>query len=138
MMLSLNEPDSTVRFSLLRRQNGEIERLSVTISRIPDASPDDVRYWPGFVPLRIPEALLDQIHFDKRAGSLIIGSVQPSSPAAAAGLRGGDIINSIDGEKVTELTDLYHHMNKPDGLSEIRIFRQGKFYLTSLPAREPE
>jgi S1-C subfamily serine protease len=43
-------------------------------------------------------------------GSLVIGRVQPGSPADKSGLRRGDIIVGIDGERPRTLGDLYRRL----------------------------
>ncbi len=58
-----------------------------------------VRSYVGLV----PGALQDLENFyslELAAGGVLINSVDPGSPAARAGLRGGDLVMAIDGEKV--------------------------------------
>jgi S1-C subfamily serine protease len=43
-------------------------------------------------------------------GRLLIGRVAPGSPAEQAGLKRGDIIAGINGEKIRTLSELYHKM----------------------------
>lgn len=77
---------------------------------------------------------------------LVVRSLQPGSSAATAGLRGltqdptgnvslGDIIVSIDGEKMNDLDDLYRYLDKKQigDTIQVQVFRDGKN--TTVPVR---
>src|SRR4030095_10590846 len=53
-------------------------------------------------------------YFGVRDGGVLITSVTENSPAAKAGLKAGDVITAIDGEKVTSPGDITRGLNKKD------------------------
>ena len=53
-------------------------------------------------------------YFGVKDGGVLITSVSENSPAAKAGLRAGDVITGIDGEKVTSPGDITRALNKKD------------------------
>ena len=53
-------------------------------------------------------------YFGVRDGGVLITSVTENSPAAKAGLKAGDVITAIDGEKVTSPGDLTRSLNKKE------------------------
>src|SRR5207237_10369752 len=53
-------------------------------------------------------------YFGAKDGGVLITSVTENSPAAKAGLKAGDVITAIDGEKVTSSGDLTRAINKKD------------------------
>jgi serine protease Do len=53
-------------------------------------------------------------YFGVRDGGVLITSVTENSPAAKAGLKAGDVITAIDGEKVASPGDLTRGLNKKD------------------------
>lgn len=53
-------------------------------------------------------------YFGVRDGGVLITSVTENSPAAKAGLKAGDVITAIDGEKVTSPGDLTRGLNKKE------------------------
>jgi S1-C subfamily serine protease len=79
-----------------------------------------------FVPIdRLPPILADMIadgapagprrpwlglSLDELRGRLFIGRVTPESPAARAGLRGGEMIVGIDGAMPRDLADFYRRL----------------------------
>src|SRR6185436_1195870 len=53
-------------------------------------------------------------YFGVRDGGVLVTSVTENSPAAKAGLKAGDVITAIDGEKVTSPGDLTRGLNKKE------------------------
>ncbi|HEU5239495.1 MAG TPA: PDZ domain-containing protein [Pyrinomonadaceae bacterium] len=53
-------------------------------------------------------------YFGVKDGGVLITSVSENSPAAKAGLKAGDVITAIDGEKVTSPGDLTRALNKKE------------------------
>lgn len=63
-------------------------------------------------------------YFGAKDGGVLITSVTDNSPAAKAGLKAGDVITVIDGEKVTSSGDVSRAINKKqDGEVSITILR---------------
>ncbi len=65
--------------------------------------------------------------YDSRNG-VLIGDVDPESPAGKAGLQSGDIVLEYDGEPVTKADDLRMRVagTKPGEEVELEIYRDGK------------
>ena len=59
------------------------------------------------------------------AHSLIVRGVEDSSPARRAGLRDGDTILSVDGEKLYSLASLIDHLGEKDSNPITLLFRRG-------------
>ena len=63
-------------------------------------------------------------YFGAKDGGVLITSVTDNSPAAKAGLKAGDVITAVDGEKVTSSGDVSRTINKKqDGEVSITILR---------------
>jgi serine protease Do len=63
-------------------------------------------------------------YFGAKDGGVLITAVTDNSPAAKAGLKAGDVITAVDGEKVTSSGDLSRTINKKqDGEVSITILR---------------
>jgi membrane-associated protease RseP (regulator of RpoE activity) len=79
-------------------------------------------------------------YFGAKDGGVLITSVTDNSPAAKAGLKAGDVITAIDGEKVTSAGDVSRSINKKDdgqvSLTVIRDHNTRTFTLT--PEKNPE
>jgi len=63
-------------------------------------------------------------YFGAKDGGLLITSVTENSPAAKAGLKAGDVITAVDGEKVDSAGDISRVINKKqDGEVSLTILR---------------
>jgi membrane-associated protease RseP (regulator of RpoE activity) len=63
-------------------------------------------------------------YFGAKDGGVLITSVNENSPAAKAGLKAGDVITAIDGEKVDSSGDITRSINKKqDGEISLTILR---------------
>jgi serine protease Do len=58
----------------------------------------------------------------------LVGTVEPDSPASKAGFKSGDIIRKIDGEAVTDSTDVTSRIGNmaPGTKTSIEVWREGK------------
>jgi S1-C subfamily serine protease len=70
-------------------------------------------------------------------GALVI-QIEPSSPAYNAGIRKGDIIKQVDGNKITEPSEISIHIRKKQVGDEIimTINRNGKLIQIPLELEE--
>jgi membrane-associated protease RseP (regulator of RpoE activity) len=80
-------------------------------------------------------------YFGARDGGLLITSVSENSPAARAGLKAGDIITAVDGEKVDSSGDIVRAINKKDAgeisLTILRDHSTRTVNLTPEKSKEP-
>jgi membrane-associated protease RseP (regulator of RpoE activity) len=79
-------------------------------------------------------------YFGVKDGGLLITSVNDNSPAAKAGLKAGDVITAVDGEKVTSPGDVSRAISKKeDGPVSLTIFRdRNTRTVTVTPEKNPE
>lgn len=64
-------------------------------------------------------------YFETERGALVT-RVEPGTPAARAGLQGGDVIVSVDGEAVEDVGDVRRHAAAGDGDLELTVIRRGE------------
>src|SRR5207245_9685454 len=79
-------------------------------------------------------------YFGAKDGGLLITSVSDNSPAAKAGLKAGDVIETVDGEKVTSSGDVSRAINKKqDGDVTFTIIRDRSTRTIKLtPEKNPQ
>lgn len=67
------------------------------------------------------------LDLERRDGAVVL-AVAPGGPAERAGLRPGDLIVSLAGQKVESVEDLFAHLRppQPDQPVEVVAFRQGR------------
>lgn len=80
-------------------------------------------------------------YFGAKDGGVLITSVSENSPAAKAGLKAGDVITGIDGEKVDSSGDITRAINKKQEgeitLTVLRDKNSRTFTLTPEKSKEP-
>ena len=80
-------------------------------------------------------------YFGAKDGGVLITSVSENSPAAKAGLKAGDVITAIDGEKIDSSGDITRSINKKqDGEISLTILRDRNtrtINLTPEKSKEP-
>src|SRR5713226_3612403 len=79
-------------------------------------------------------------YFGVKDGGLLITSVNDNSPAAKAGLKAGDVITAVDGERVTSPGDVSRAISKKeDGPVSLTIIRDHNTRtITVTPEKNPE
>ena len=79
-------------------------------------------------------------YFGAKDGGVLITSVTENSPAAKAGLKAGDVITAIDGEKVDSSGDISRAINKKqDGDVTLTVLRDHNTRtVTVTPEKKPE
>jgi serine protease Do len=79
-------------------------------------------------------ALARQFGLDSKTKGVVIAEVVPGSPAAAAGLKAGDVVTRFDGDSVDSRQDMHYLVTSSDvGKSyKITFFRDGKEQTTSV------
>lgn len=103
-------PDENVKVAYER----EGKKTEVTLAETTDKTKSQVTGWVGIEP------------FDFYANEPLIDTVNTNSPAAAAGLKAGDRIVSIDGTPVEYWTDLTKAVQKSEGKAlSVTVARDG-------------
>lgn len=87
---------------------------------------------------RLSKQLAD--YFGAKDGGLLITSVNENSPAAKAGLKAGDVITAVDGEKVASSGDVSRAINKKqDGDVTLTIIHdRNTRTITLTPEKNPD
>ncbi|MGE5692894.1 MAG: PDZ domain-containing protein [Candidatus Zixiibacteriota bacterium] len=135
-----SEPGKKVPIEVLRR--GERQTLTVTLSERGESSPGTWGGFPerermrifrfdsksGFLGVsteRLSRRAKDSLDLD---GGVQVAAVTPESPADKAGLKEGDIITAVDGQKVFGPDDLSEVIGEKESGTEVKIeyLRKGK------------
>jgi S1-C subfamily serine protease len=81
----------------------------------------------GTQPVSLPEALRQRFSLEQQTAVIVV-AVQPSSPAASAGLLMGDIVVSLGGTNITDPSDLASVL-RPDQVGQdmtVSVLRGGE------------
>jgi len=78
-------------------------------------------------------------YFGVKDGGVLITSVTENSPAAKAGLKAGDVVTAIDGEKVTSPGDITRALNKKEtGDVSLTVIRDKNMRTVTLTPEKSE
>ena len=85
------------------------------------------RGWLGVVIQEVDKGLAESFGLDRPAGALV-AQVLDNGPAAKGGIKVGDVILSVNGQKIEESADLPHLVGnlKPGAKADMEIIRDGK------------
>ncbi|KTT50191.1 serine peptidase [Pseudomonas oryzihabitans] len=85
------------------------------------------RGWLGVVIQEVDKGLAESFGLDRPAGALV-AQVLDNGPAAKGGIKVGDVILSVNGQKIEESADLPHLIGnlKPGAKADMEIIRDGK------------
>lgn len=86
-----------------------------------------VKAWLGILGTSITEEIAQQYNLPLKAGTLVV-QVVADSPAAQAGLKEGDIIETINGQRVVGMPELQQEVkkHKPGDLLQMTVYRNNK------------
>jgi serine protease Do len=95
------------------------------------------RAYLGVMIQPLSQQLADQFGVNVRQG-ILVGDVQPNSPAAAAGLKAGDVIVKFDGKPVGDVQQLVSLVDRsPIGEQRpVEVVREGKHQEIAVTLRE--
>jgi len=128
--IALTEPGKTVTLGVYR--NGKDQDVQVKLGELPDNvadrsgrnSPGEERQQaPASFGMRLSDpsdALARQYDLPDQNGA-VVSAVQPNSAAARAGLRPGDVITGINGQKITTAEQARNALSKADPKKGIRF-----------------
>ena len=128
--IALTEPGKTVTLGVYR--NGKEQDVQVKLGELPENVTDrSGRNMPGEERQQAPasfgmrlsdpsDALTRQYDLPDQNGA-VVSAVQPNSAAARAGLRPGDVITGINGQKITSADQARNALSKADSKKGIRF-----------------
>jgi Do/DeqQ family serine protease len=128
------KPGTTANFTILRAHEQLVLKVNIAERQDEQALAKQAnQLWPGLSVVQITPELRTRLDLPRNIGNVIVGAVDKGSSAAAAGLRVGDIVRNVNGQKVVSLADFYHAVNQPDTRELLlEITREGQEYQIDL------
>jgi S1-C subfamily serine protease len=84
------------------------------------------RIWPGMYITDVNQDIRKSLDLPASKTGVVVAAVEQGSASAVAGLRQGDVIESVNGRSVKDVADFYSMINvKKNTDLSFRIFRQG-------------
>lgn len=130
--ISRNGAEQEINVTLDRRENSmqALSRVYGARPRVEGATPGQFGTWTfgwgrriGISTTQLTRQLADYFGIQGGRG-LLVTSVSENSPAARAGIKAGDVITEVDGEKVESSGDLTRVINrKNEGSVNLRVVR---------------
>ncbi len=106
------KPEERYRFEIVR----DADRITLAVrtgmrAEEAELARQSENLWPGLSVTPITEEVRKDLNLDRNAGNVIVGSVAGGSPAHAAGMRSGDIIQRVNNRTVGDLREFYRLIN---------------------------
>jgi serine protease Do len=138
-MAAATAPNTQAKIDLLR--NGEEKTISVELGTMPEGeqnivSPEEKSDWGMRVQELTPQ-LAHQLGLEPGTTGVVISEVNNGSPAAAAGLRPGDLITEVNREAIKNLNDYRQALQKvKKGENLLLLIKRadGSFYTVLTPS----
>jgi serine protease Do len=127
--ISSRTPGTTVRLRVIR--SGGEKTVSVTLGTFPDeAEPSEAERGEsnlGMTYRDLSPELAERMDLPRGARGVVVREVDPGEAADDAGLQSGDVILSVNGERVASVADFEREIARarPDGAARLRILRRG-------------
>jgi serine protease Do len=126
------DPGKAVVLSVYR--NGRTLKYSVTLGvRSTDLNKQANQLWPGLSVVNLSPEIRNRLNLPAGRGDVVIGNVESGSPADSTGLRSGDIIRDVNGNRINSVMDFYKVLNNTRSHEvKFRIYRQNTELLVGL------
>jgi S1-C subfamily serine protease len=123
-------------FTVIR--DGRAMDVQVRIEkRTEQAETDNKNLWPGVTVVPINDQFKEAFQFESNVQGLVALQIVPGSPAEIIGIRRGDRITAINGEKVSDIATFYKVLREKAG-SELQFgITRGDSSLESLKFKRP-
>jgi S1-C subfamily serine protease len=93
-------------FTVIR--GGAAQEIQVRIeARTDEVAANNKKLWPGVIAVPITDQIRTQFNLNKNAQGLFVAQIVADSPADIIGLKQGDIVTGINGERVRDLQAFY-------------------------------
>jgi serine protease Do len=131
MIVSMMNPDQTAKLKVFR--NGQTTDYTATVSPMPgqkverasNAATDSEKVLVGVSVQDLDAQTAKQLGLPGSTSGVVVTDVDPSSQAAASGLRQGDVIQSVNRQPVTNAQDFNNALRKSNGESLLLVNREG-------------
>lgn len=126
------DPGKTITLAVFRQ--GRSMNTDVTLGlRAADVSKESKNLWPGMSVVNLTDEVRSRLNLPTGRGDVVIGNVESGSPADTAGLKPGDIIRDVNGNRIRNVMDFYKTVNNTRSNEVMfRIYRQNTELLIGL------
>jgi len=100
------KPGDNAKFTVIRDKKPIDIQVRIE-ARTDQVSSDNSKLWPGVNVAMLNDQIRENFELDKEAKGLCVIDVTPKSPADVVGLRRGDIILSVNGEKTPDIAAFF-------------------------------
>ena len=131
MIVSMMNPNQTAKLKVVR--NGQPTEFTATVSQMPgqkverasNESDNTEKALQGVAVEDLDPQSAKQLGLPASTTGVVVTEVDPASPAAAAGLQQGDVIQSVNRQPVTNAEDFGRVLRKSGGESLLLVNREG-------------
>jgi serine protease Do len=121
------DPGKSYAFTVIRDGKPLTVAVNIGVRDAKDTVAQAKNLWPGMTVVDIDEQVRQQVSIPASLHGVVVGYLpQQDTPASIAGFRPGDVITSINGERVQNMMDYYKALNGArGGQVTFNIVREG-------------
>jgi Do/DeqQ family serine protease len=128
--------NGTAQVGLMR--DGKEMKVAIALSAAPESPPRDPvkprsrSPFLGATVVNLSPAVAEELRIDSSIQGVVVSEVESGTPAQVVGLRPGDVVLEVNGEKVTRSRELEKLVQSPQRVWRLQISRGGQLMTTTV------
>jgi len=123
-IIGLRSAGSSVELGLIR--DGRPASVSVVLGDRTDATDSSSTVWPGFMVTPLNDEIRGDLNLGALTRGVVVTSVDPQSVAAVAGIRPGDLVTAVNGDRIGSASEFYRKMGDAGDSVDLQLQRGGR------------
>jgi len=113
-------------FKLVRQgKNMNLDVMITSRQNQQSISEQSRNLWPGITVVPLTDEIRKELEIPSSTKGIVVQSVEPRTPGALAGMKSGDVVTSMNGKPVSNLSDFYLALNDKSNEKVEFVYERG-------------